>query len=230
MVRRASVQAGGLVAVARNPVTASYAKEHAAPGAIRMCLQVGQAILEAREDSPAAAAAAAARASGGAVICYGKVTFKELETSGGFDTGRIVIVGESPAGDDRRVDVANGQIELAFCNEYLTLEAAFGSATGGGAGSVVVRAGGSSAGGDAGSVGRSVRLATFPDLIVTMDLRSGMPVSSAEIREGQEFAVVVVPRHRLILGAGVKDPKLYRDVERAVGKDLVSYAFGPSAS
>ena len=190
-------------------------------------------------------AAVAARASGGTVVCYGRVKSKEITTSGGFDTGRVVVMGERV--DDGHpgpfISGESGELELSFCNEYVTVEASPGSAARFGAPHPdrepdACSGPATGLGPDAGlglvtggeSASQPVRLATFPDLIVTMDLRSGMPVSSAEITEGQEVAVVVVPRQRLILGAGVKDPSLYRDVERAVGKDLVSFAFAPAAS
>ncbi len=38
-------------------------------------------------------------------------------------------------------------------------------------------------------------------------------------------AVLVVPRQRLILGAGMRDPELFMDVERAVGKEVVRHVF-----
>jgi hypothetical protein len=212
LVRKAAAQTGGILAVARNPVTAAYTRKHAAPGAIRRCLAVGRAILAGkaraadragtpgtagtvdRKESAAAAVEAAARASGGRVVSRGTVVQKDLETAGGFDVGRVVVEGD-------------GLLELTFCNEYLTLEAL----------SLPPR----------GSVdpGRAVRLATFPDLIVTMDLLTGRPVSSAELDAEQEIAVVVVPQRNLILGAGVRDRKLYADVERLAGKEIVRYAF-----
>jgi len=207
LVRRASVQAGGLVAVARNPVTAAYAKEHAAPGAIRRCLSVGRSILSARKRSAKAGVDAAARVSGGNVLRRGKVVHKELATSGGFDIGKVVVdgpvVGQA---------AAPAPLELVFCNEYVTLEA-------------LVQAAERTAD-TARTASGPVRLATFPDLITTMDLSTGLPVSSAEIAVGQEIAVVTVPRSSVILGAGMADRRLYEDVERATGKEIARYASG----
>lgn len=184
LVRRAASQAGGLVAVARNPVTASYARENAAPGAIRRCMEVGRAIVAGRRESGLAAVEAAARASGGRIACTGKVTRKRMETAGGYDVGGIVVEGNAAA-------------ELVFCNEYLTME----------------------------EIGSANRLATFPDLLATLDLSTGLPVTSAELCEGQDVAVVMVPRGNLILGAGMRDPDLYIEVERAAGKEILKYAF-----
>ncbi|MGB9867572.1 MAG: DUF917 domain-containing protein [Bacillota bacterium] len=164
MVRQAAVQAGGLVAVARNPVSAKYAKEHAAIGAITQCVRVGQAMLSSSGKGGMAVVEAAAEASGGRVVCRGRIVGKEIETTGGFDVGKVLV---------------EGGYELVFWNEYVTLEK------------------------------EGKRLATFPDLVVTMDLETGNPLSSAEVQESHQVAVVVVPKQSLILGAGVKDKSLY---------------------
>ena len=50
-------------------------------------------------------------------------------------------------------------------------------------------------------------------------------MSSAEIREGQNVCVVVVDRGNLSLGAGVKDPALYVQVEQVTGKEIIRYVF-----
>ncbi len=55
MVRKASVEAGGLVAVARNPVTAAYARQNGAPGAITQAIEVGEALLGAKGEAAIAA-------------------------------------------------------------------------------------------------------------------------------------------------------------------------------
>lgn len=176
MVRQASVQAGGLVAVARNPVKVSYARNNAAVGAINRCIQVGLKMLEAQGRSAWAVIEAAAGAARGRVVCAGKVVQKHLETKGGFDVGTV------------RLETGH---ELTFWNEYITLETEDGT-----------------------------RLATFPDLIATMNVQSGMPLSSAEIEVGHEVAVVVVPQDQLILGAGARDRSLYVAVEKATGKKI----------
>ncbi|MDU4959114.1 MAG: DUF917 family protein [Sporomusaceae bacterium] len=110
MIRSASVHAGGLVAVARNPVSAAYAKQHAAVGAVSQCIALGTAMLAAQEKAAAAAIDAAADYLQGKVICRGSVGSVELETRGGFDVGRVTL------------DTAGGSVELTFWNEYMTLE------------------------------------------------------------------------------------------------------------
>ncbi|MDP2948449.1 MAG: DUF917 family protein [Chloroflexota bacterium] len=68
------------------------------------------------------------------------------------------------------------------------------------------------------------RLATFPDLIMTFD-PEGLPVTSAELREGREVQVLTVPASRLILGSGMRDKALFVVAEEAVGKTIIPYAF-----
>ncbi|HKU99544.1 MAG TPA: DUF917 family protein, partial [Vineibacter sp.] len=46
IVRRASVEAGGLVAAARNPVSVRYAREHGVPGAISDAIALGRRYLD----------------------------------------------------------------------------------------------------------------------------------------------------------------------------------------
>ncbi|WNQ12254.1 DUF917 family protein [Paenibacillus aurantius] len=104
LIRKASVEAGGLVAVARNPVTAGYAKQNGAPGAISQAIQVGEALLSQKGE---AAIDAVVRQLGGKVVTTGTVTDFRLETTGGFDVGTVVI---------------DNQYEMTFWNEYMTLE------------------------------------------------------------------------------------------------------------
>lgn len=104
LVRQASVEAGGLVAVARNPVTAAYAKANGAAGAISQAMAVGEALLSHKGES---AIEAVVSKLGGQVVTMGTVTEFTLETKGGFDVGTVVL------------DSAH---ELTFWNEYMTLE------------------------------------------------------------------------------------------------------------
>jgi DUF917 family protein len=104
MIRKASVEAGGLVAVARNPVTAAYARENGAPGAITQAIEVGEVLLSHRGE---AAIDAVVTKLGGKVITAGTVTDFHLETTGGFDIGTVWI---------------DGSYEMTFWNEYMTLE------------------------------------------------------------------------------------------------------------
>jgi uncharacterized protein len=87
-----------------------------------------------------------------------------------------------------------GELELGFVNEYMTAEAA------------------------------GERLATFPDVITTLSTADGRPVSIADIAEGQDVAVLAVDKSRVPLGAGVKEPSVYPEVEEMLGKPLAELA------
>lgn len=187
-VRRAAVEAGGLVAVARNPVPASYVREHAAVGAISLAARVGRAMRAAIPRGGAAVAAAAAAALNGTVVAEGEVVHKQLVTEDGFDHGRVVV---RSGGED---------YALSFWNEYMTLQY------------------------------KGQRLGTFPDLLATVATDTGRPVSSAEIREGMRVLLLHVPARNLILGAGMRDPELFRVVEQVLGEEVIAYAFPSSAA
>jgi DUF917 family protein len=105
LVRQAAVEAGGLVAAARNPVTVAYAHKKAAPGALQQAIEIGRALLAA--ESPLDAAQAACDLLGGEVVCQASVRRVTIQTKGGFDVGQIHL---------------QGGYELTFWNEYMTLE------------------------------------------------------------------------------------------------------------
>ncbi|HSW29439.1 MAG TPA: DUF917 family protein [Longimicrobiales bacterium] len=176
-VREASVAAGGLVAVARNPVTAAYVMANGAPGAITQAMALGEIILGNRPAGGEAVAAALAAELGGHVLARGPVRQYALRTVGGYDVGQLRV----------------GDVDLTFWNEYMTAD---------------------------GSTGR---LATFPDLIATLDARTGDPVVTAELADGRELLVVAVPKARLILGEGVRHPECLAPAEAAVGKEMARW-------
>lgn len=70
------------------------------------------------------------------------------------------------------------------------------------------------------------RLTTFPDVITTFDVTTGLPVSVGDIREGMEIAVFSIDKSKIPLSSSVKDPSVYPEVEVALGIDLQSYVFG----
>lgn len=180
MVRTAAIQAGGLVSVARNPVTCQYAKDNSAHGAVKQAISIGQGMLKAQSVGPAAMVEAICDYLNGEVINTGIIEKVHLESRGGFDVGKVVM---------------EKGYEFTFWNEYMTLEK------------------------------QGERLATFPDLIVTLDASCGIPVSSAEIKEGQRIALIKVDRHNLKLGSGMKAPELFKVCEEAVGKKIIDYIF-----
>ncbi|RFU70670.1 DUF917 family protein [Peribacillus saganii] len=104
IIRKASIEAGGLLAVARNPVTVAYAKANGAAGAIQQAIEVGEALLSHKGE---AAIDAAVKRLGGKVVVEGTVTDFILETTGGFDVGTVTI---------------NDSYDMTFWNEYMTIE------------------------------------------------------------------------------------------------------------
>jgi uncharacterized protein len=87
-----------------------------------------------------------------------------------------------------------GELELGFVNEYLTAEVA------------------------------GERLATFPDGLTTLSVQTGRIISIANLREGDEVAVLHVPKANVPLGDGVREPSVYPEVEAMLGKPLADYA------
>jgi DUF917 family protein len=179
MIRYASVQAGGMVAVARDPLDAGYLRKYAAPGATSQAIRLGQQIMGAREKGPEAVMDATVSDLKGEIACRGKITRVNLETVGGYDVGLVTVEGDQRA-------------EVSFWNEFMTLE------------------------------WDDKRHATFPDLITILSLESGLPVPSAEVREGQEIGVLVVDRTDLILGEGVRLEEALKEAEAAVGRPLMN--------
>ena len=86
------------------------------------------------------------------------------------------------------------ELELGFVNEYLTAES----------------------GGE--------RLATFPDVLTTLSVQTGRIISIANLKEGDEVAVLHVPKANVPLGDGVREPSVYPEVEAMLGKPLAEYA------
>jgi uncharacterized protein len=85
-------------------------------------------------------------------------------------------------------------VELGFVNEYLTADSA------------------------------GARLATFPDVLATLSLQTGRIISIANLREGDEVAVLSVPKTNVPLGDGVREPSVYPEVEAMLGKPLAEFA------
>ncbi|MCZ7570482.1 MAG: DUF917 family protein [Ardenticatenaceae bacterium] len=177
LIRAAAVTAGGLVAVARNPVTVQYTIENGAPKAIAQALQLGR-LLQV-DASPSSRVEACAEQLRGRIIDRGIVTEKNLANRDGFDVGSL------------RID----KYELTFWNEYITLEYLH------------------------------ERIGTFPDLIATLSAKTGNPLTTAEIRPGDEVFLLWAPRDSLILGQGMHRPGLFQAVEEAIAKPVIPYVF-----
>ncbi|MFV0383482.1 DUF917 family protein [Paracoccus sp. (in: a-proteobacteria)] len=100
VVRRASVDAGGLVTVARNPVTVDYARRNGAPGAISAAIALGRAYMQG--GMPGAVAHLR-----GTVMAEGVVTAYRCDQREGLDIGLVEL-------DDGTA--------LHFVNEYMVAE------------------------------------------------------------------------------------------------------------
>ncbi|MCT6902708.1 MAG: DUF917 family protein [Lactobacillus sp.] len=82
-------------------------------------------------------------------------------------------------------------LELTFWNEYMTAEI------------------------------NGERKGTFPDLIMTFDAKTGCPLVSAEIQEGQSIAVISVPKDNLKLSSTMFNEKLLKSIEMIIHKKIV---------
>jgi DUF917 family protein len=119
-------------------------------------------------------------------------------------SGRVLVEGiitartvETTGGFDlgTLVVTADGRtFEISLCNEYMTVESS------------------------------GERLATFPDLINTIDSATGFPLSAAQTEIGQSVVLLTAPMSAIPLGAGMRDPSVYPEVEKMIGKSLASYA------
>ncbi|MFI7364937.1 DUF917 family protein [Streptomyces sp. NPDC050149] len=104
VVRRASVEAGGWVGVARNPVGVGYAVRNGAPGAIGSAIELGRRFL-------AGGVLGAAQHLGGEIAVTGTVCEYRCEQREGLDVGVAVL-------DDA------ARTTLYIVNEYMALDVA----------------------------------------------------------------------------------------------------------
>jgi DUF917 family protein len=71
--------------------------------------------------------------------------------------------------------------------------------------------------------GDGQRLATFPDVVTTLDTE-GVPISAGHIREGMTLSVFHIDKAHLPLSSSIRDPAVYPAVEAALGIPIASYA------
>jgi DUF917 family protein len=71
------------------------------------------------------------------------------------------------------------------------------------------------------------RLATFPDVITTLDC-DGTPLSVGQLEVGMEISVLHVAKTVIPLASSVLDPSVYPSVEKAMGIEIARYALGMS--
>ncbi|WP_431811172.1 DUF917 family protein [Lysinibacillus sp. FW12] len=101
--RQASILAGGLVGVTRNPVTIDYLQKHGAPNAITMAIELGYRFLKGQTFEEKLGNVV--QHLNGTHIVSGKVTNYSLTKENGFDVGKLSV----------------GEYHLTFWNEYMTL-------------------------------------------------------------------------------------------------------------
>jgi DUF917 family protein len=112
VLRRAADMSGGFIASCRNPIPASYVREHAALGGISRALALGNAILGAEPKGGGAVIEAICRETKGTIIGSGKVKRTTLKyvPQDAFDIG-VVEIGE---GTDMRL--------IHIMNEHMAVE------------------------------------------------------------------------------------------------------------
>ncbi|WP_131120164.1 DUF917 family protein [Lichenihabitans psoromatis] len=67
------------------------------------------------------------------------------------------------------------------------------------------------------------RVATFPDMIGSLDPTSGDPIAIAQLHPGSVVSIVAAHHTGFPLGKGALDPALFVEVEEALGLDIRSY-------
>lgn len=179
LVRQAAVEAGGLVVVARNPVSKEFILEHAALNTLTQSYEVGRTFLQGA--TPLEKVENVARYLDGAVVCQGKVEEFELTMSGGLDEGKFTIHEQE------------NDFDLYIWNEYMALDK------------------------------NGVRQSTFPDLLMSFDQKTGLPITTAELTAGQEIFVLQVPYQKLALGAGMHEISGYERIEKALNIEILPY-------
>ncbi len=180
MIRQAAVQAGGLVTVARNPVSIDYIKRNGAINAISHAIEVGLANMNGT--TPEGKIANVVSVLGGEIINEGTVSSFELTTIDGFDVGKFTL------------ESVSGTYDLTFWNEYMSVNNHKGE-----------------------------RITTFPDMIMTFSEKTGFPVTSSELAEGDQIVVITAPYQNLRLGGGMYNAKNYEIVEQVLNIEILSY-------
>ncbi|WP_426437023.1 DUF917 family protein [Bradyrhizobium genosp. P] len=132
----------------------------------------------------------------GRAILEGSVA---AEAAARFVRGEILVIGRVAANsvafdgafDVGRIEIdSGGRVRLGVCNEFMCAD----------------RAG--------------ERVYTFPDLVATVDPKTGVGLEISELKVGTEVAVIAAKKDRLPLGAGVLDPAAYDEIEHAMKTDL----------
>lgn len=115
VLRTAADMAGGFIASCRNPVPASYVKDHAALGGISMAIELGNTILAAEGQGGDSVRGAICEATGGRILASGTVTAKNIAYAReAFDIGTITLA------------TASGDVTIHVMNEHMAVDAANG--------------------------------------------------------------------------------------------------------
>ncbi|GLU28149.1 DUF917 family protein [Brucella sp. NBRC 12950] len=111
ILRAAADQSGGFIASCRNPLRASYVRDHAALGGISMALSLGEAIIAAEAAGGHAVIDAICKNTGGHILSEGVIKQKKVVyTKEAFDIGTVTV----GAGSDAVV--------LHVMNEYMAVD------------------------------------------------------------------------------------------------------------
>lgn len=111
MVRHNAATSGVSLAVARNPLPASYVRRHAAVGGLKYAADVGKIVLNEINRGLPRLLERLSQWLGGRILSEGCVNSAELREREGFSVGHILISNQD--GSDCRV---------AVCNEYLAFQ------------------------------------------------------------------------------------------------------------
>lgn len=108
IVRQAAVEAGGLVTVLRNPISAKYVRENAAPKSLKQAIEIGE-IFECSENTDEIIEKLKEKIDL-EIIAKGIIAEYELIIEGGFDYGFIKINDEGK------------EYKATFWNEFMTID------------------------------------------------------------------------------------------------------------
>lgn len=67
------------------------------------------------------------------------------------------------------------------------------------------------------------RMCTFPDLIATVDAKTGEILTTAQIQNGRNIIVITASKHRLSLGRGLRYREIYGRIEDVLGIQMQEY-------
>lgn len=171
-IRNAAVLAGGMVAVMRNQVEASYLRKNGAVNGLSHAIELGKVYNLAKEKDICPIKEVVKFLKGEIVAC-GEVQNYKLNMDGGFDVGKFNV----------------NSFELTFWNEYMTLA-------------------------------KDEELYRFPDLIMTFDKKTKLPITSAELKEGMEIVVIATSKENLILSSTMYEKDLLEEVGEIIEKDF----------